>query len=309
MSCQEFESVMTELARGALMDASARAAAESHARECEACAAALRRGRALTSALGEVREAMRDIEAPARVEAALLARLRERRDAAKDTNTVGAGGAAASSIPVSTPRSPVLSPRFGTNVRRSFVVAAVAASLVLALFVAWRAVSRRERARDVESAARRGAQQPTAGGAREGAKPPDQSQTGEQSRRLTGGENKPREAVAVVAERSTKSRAPRPESKRGARDPLEALPVAFVEDGGRVVADGGAGAVASDFVPLVTADAGAPLDGGRMVRVEVPRAALAALGLPVSGERADETVKADLLLAHDGTARAIRLLR
>jgi hypothetical protein len=95
----------------------------------------------------------------------------------------------------------------------------------------------------------------------------------------------------------------------GARNAEDALPVAFVEDGGRVVADGGAGAVASDFVPLVTADAGAPLDGGRMVRVEVPRAALAALGLPVSGERADETVKADLLLAHDGTARAIRLLR
>ena len=90
---------------------------------------------------------------------------------------------------------------------------------------------------------------------------------------------------------------------------MEALPVAFVEDGGRIVAERAAAPVASDFVPLVTADAGEPLEGGQMVRVEVPRAALAAMGLPVSGERAGETVKADLLLAHDGTARAIRLLR
>jgi hypothetical protein len=44
-----------------------------------------------------------------------------------------------------------------------------------------------------------------------------------------------------------------------------------------------------------------------MVRVQVPRAALAALGLPVNAERAGELVKADILLAHDGTARAIRL--
>jgi hypothetical protein len=50
-----------------------------------------------------------------------------------------------------------------------------------------------------------------------------------------------------------------------------------------------------------------PLDGGQMVRVQMPRAALAAWGLPVNAERAGETVKADLLLAHDGTARAIRL--
>jgi hypothetical protein len=67
-------------------------------------------------------------------------------------------------------------------------------------------------------------------------------------------------------------------------------------------------AASADFVPLVAPDNSVPLDSGQMVRVDVPRAALAALGLPVNASRAGATVRADVLLAHDGTARAIRLL-
>jgi hypothetical protein len=65
----------------------------------------------------------------------------------------------------------------------------------------------------------------------------------------------------------------------------------------------------TDFVPVAAGANSAPLDGGQLVRVQVPRAALASLGLPVDADRADGTVKADVLLAHDGTARAIRLVR
>jgi hypothetical protein len=101
---------------------------------------------------------------------------------------------------------------------------------------------------------------------------------------------------------------------------VEALPISFREDGGRVTPDDalanslalntGASELASsaDFVPLVAPDNSAPLDSGQMVRVDVPRAALAALGLPVNASRVGATVRADVLLAHDGTARAIRLL-
>jgi hypothetical protein len=39
------------------------------------------------------------------------------------------------------------------------------------------------------------------------------------------------------------------------------------------------------------------------------RAALASFGLPVNAERADERVKADVLMGHDGLARAIRFVR
>ena len=43
--------------------------------------------------------------------------------------------------------------------------------------------------------------------------------------------------------------------------------------------------------------------------MRVSRAALAAAGLPMNMERADEAVVADVAFAGDGTARAVRILR
>jgi hypothetical protein len=51
------------------------------------------------------------------------------------------------------------------------------------------------------------------------------------------------------------------------------------------------------------------LDDVQVVRVELPRSALQSFGLPVNAERAGERVKADVLLGHDGVARAIRFVR
>jgi hypothetical protein len=50
-------------------------------------------------------------------------------------------------------------------------------------------------------------------------------------------------------------------------------------------------------------------DGGHVVRVELPRSAMASFGLPVNFERAGGRVKADVLLGDDGIARAIRFVR
>jgi hypothetical protein len=46
-----------------------------------------------------------------------------------------------------------------------------------------------------------------------------------------------------------------------------------------------------------------------MVRVELPRSALVSFGLPMNVERADERIKADVLVGDDGVARAIRFVR
>jgi hypothetical protein len=67
---------------------------------------------------------------------------------------------------------------------------------------------------------------------------------------------------------------------------------------------GGAGA---GFIPLPDADPG-PLDDGAVVRVEMPRAALASFGLPVEAMEGGGTVLADLIVSADGTPQAIRLL-
>jgi hypothetical protein len=71
---------------------------------------------------------------------------------------------------------------------------------------------------------------------------------------------------------------------------------------------------ATDFFPLSYSDDQKPMESGEVIRVQVirvqmPRPALIAFGLPVNIERADVPVKADLLVGEDGLARAIRFVR
>jgi hypothetical protein len=67
--------------------------------------------------------------------------------------------------------------------------------------------------------------------------------------------------------------------------------------------------VATEFIPLLQGGQFAPAEGGHLVRVEMPRSALASFGLPVNAEAAGGRVKADVLLGEDGIARAIRFVR
>ena len=67
--------------------------------------------------------------------------------------------------------------------------------------------------------------------------------------------------------------------------------------------------VTTDFLPLTQGFDSEPLESGQLIRVQMPRTALASFGLPVNLERANIPVKADVLLAEDGSARAIRFVR
>jgi hypothetical protein len=67
--------------------------------------------------------------------------------------------------------------------------------------------------------------------------------------------------------------------------------------------------VTTQFLPLSYASPVSLQDGGQLVRVELPRSAMARFGLPVNMERYDERVKADVLLSADGLARAIRFVQ
>lgn len=66
--------------------------------------------------------------------------------------------------------------------------------------------------------------------------------------------------------------------------------------------------IATDFIPLTYGDPNVGSDA-QMVRVELPRSAMASFGLPVNMDRADQRVKADVLLGSDGLARAIRFVQ
>ena len=76
-------------------------------------------------------------------------------------------------------------------------------------------------------------------------------------------------------------------------------------------ASGSAGEVeiATDFIPLMNRETLAQMDGGQVMRVELPRSALMSFGLPMDMERASERIKADVVVGNDGLARAIRFVR
>ena len=67
--------------------------------------------------------------------------------------------------------------------------------------------------------------------------------------------------------------------------------------------------IATDFIPIGYMSAANLQDGGQIVRVQLPRAALANFGLPVNMDRYNEKVKADVLLGVDGRAHAIRFVQ
>lgn len=67
--------------------------------------------------------------------------------------------------------------------------------------------------------------------------------------------------------------------------------------------------IATDFFPLMNRESLPQLDGGHVVRVELPRSALMSFGLPMNMDRANERIKADVVVGNDGLARAIRFVR
>ena len=69
------------------------------------------------------------------------------------------------------------------------------------------------------------------------------------------------------------------------------------------------GEIATDFFPLMNRESLTQLDGGQVVRVELPRSALMSFGLPMNMDRANERIKADVVVGNDGLARAIRFVR
>jgi hypothetical protein len=67
--------------------------------------------------------------------------------------------------------------------------------------------------------------------------------------------------------------------------------------------------VRTEFLPVTQGDGWTPLDGGRLVRVRLPRSAMGVFGLPVDPGRDSERVQADVMLSDDGLLRAIRFVR
>jgi hypothetical protein len=305
-----------------MMDAASRDGAMRHAESCQACAARLAQEQSLTGALRAVALDMKNSSAPASVEAKLLAAFQE--------SLAPQNATAAATTTDTAPHAPVslLARAAGTQSvanrparRVVYAATAIAASLVLVVLAAAlylrftqtaspslpdmaandkQAVSK---ASSPEKELTQSAPSPLAPSS-------DPSiVVGQQS-----GREMPEINQGVKSQRATIKHA-RPHTPT-------IIKAQHVIDGGNAIIEAGETTAANtatkpneaesvtDFISLVAdAPAATPLESGQLVRVQVPRAALASLGLPLNAERGNEPVKADVLLGGDGLARAIRFVR
>jgi hypothetical protein len=67
--------------------------------------------------------------------------------------------------------------------------------------------------------------------------------------------------------------------------------------------------IATDFMPLMQDGSDEMPANGQIVRVELPRSALVAFGLPIDVERGNEKITADVVVSEEGIARAIRFVQ
>jgi hypothetical protein len=67
--------------------------------------------------------------------------------------------------------------------------------------------------------------------------------------------------------------------------------------------------VATDFMPLEDTVALPPMESGHVLRVSMPRSTMMRFGFPVNPDHMMEPVKADVVFAQDGIARAVRFVR
>ena len=293
MNCQNFETVVGDLARGVPLEARARVEARAHEASCARCAARLADESALSSGLRALAASASELAAPPRVEADLLAAFRSRA-AAAETPAAREEFPAARVVPLARPER---AGRWGWV--KTFGASAAAAAAAVALVVLVQphrpATNGRAGSQPLTSPPREVAATPTA----RPALPPAIATP------AVNGEARDRVEDQVAA-------APR---AANARRVPHARPAAVYQNaGGRAAqpapaAGAGVEEIATDFIPLTQDARLAAAEGGQVVRVELPRTALQRFGLPMNVELTGGRVKADVMLGYDGVARAIRFVR
>jgi hypothetical protein len=319
MNCQDFESNLDGLARGALMDARARETALAHERACARCAARLADERAITSGMRALADATKDACAHARVEAVLLASLRAQvaSNAARESSVVLAEGASAASGGVtSSVNESIGQLSVNENVKqfswaKTIAVAALAAAAAVALFMLIPPGMNVPASKTKDTVA---GTQPS--GHQQGVTSNVGSETatngngaGEEVSPVSPEDGERRSIAQAVVDGSRDSRGA--VARRTPRA-IRATPANLNTGGPQSLgetSEANESEITTDFIPLMQGARLTQTDGVRMVRVELPRSALARFGLPVNAEQTNGRVKADVLLGEDGLARAIRFVR
>ncbi len=274
MNCRQFESIVTDLARNKPMAAGLREGGLSHADACEQCDARLSDERALSAGLKACADDLNQTAAPQQIETALLAAFRRQAESSEHP-LASALASNVVALPVRNRRPQI------------WVFAAAAAILIAALtFAASQLIGKPS------------AIEPTITYSPSPQAPPTEK-----------AEKKDNDVALDIAEPDKKLPV-KSRKKRLTRQPQDrSQVVASLGEFTPVFGDEIGQEVATDFFPLVYEQGSQPLESGQLIRVQMPRSALASFGLPVNFERANVPVKADVLLAEDGSAHSIRFVR
>jgi hypothetical protein len=284
MNCEKFLAVANDLVRDhnpgldqhgfaglPPMEANERESALAHVTECESCATRWEEERHLTLNLRNLTRGMDSISAPSQLEEKLLAAFRERGKV----------------LPV-VRRFPV--PRQ----QSLYWLAAIAAALLIAFGII--VVRPRLFSGSKPQLAATGPEQPKQSpiapvyaGDKPSVPGPKQVET---PATVHAPRRNPRSSLAVL----------RP-AGRHLNQPANAVAAANAVENNEANKE-----VATGFFPIGYGTAPNLQDGGQLLRVELPRSAVARLGLPVNMDRAGERVKADVLVGADGLAQAIRFI-
>lgn len=280
MNCGDFERIINDLSRDQIIEATERERGLAHLDACARCAARLADERVLTGGLSSLAATAQNVEAPAHIEAALLAAFRERNKVALLKPAV---------------RPPA---RFVALPNWQLPIG-LAAAVALA-FIAFAVIR-------IQPFQRIPQQQQQLAGARSPqplkitteVSAPSQPSTGLVRGGLVG------EPQAQLVSLQTSGR------RRGNLENINRTgdSIRSPQAVNATASNSTAGDIATDFIPLTYEASQGAMDGGHVVRVELPRTALAQFGLPMNAERSNEPVTADVLLGDDGLARAIRFVR
>jgi hypothetical protein len=299
MNCEAFEHVVSDLARGQVLEARARDGALDHVAVCNCCRVRLGDERRLSSDLRVLAEMMKPFEARAEVETRVLeafrSRLEDERRLSGDLRVL-----AQAMKPLkarSEVEARVLEAFRGRRSVASFPLQAGRrkhlAAMVAAAAVVWLVVG----LTGLQWAYRFSTRENTAQTPREKTETPLPKSNEQDSSPQSLPKNRPlRNSVA------NKSRAVPPSA--APIQPTRGREQKSASNSGNRKTE-----IATDFFPIGDTSALSLADGGQLVRVQLPRSTLMKFGLPVNVDRANERMKADVLLGSDGIARAIRFVR
>ena len=284
MSCEDFESNVDDLAREQMMEAGVRAQVLEHYEECEACARQLDDQRSLSFKLGALAKETNSAKVPVLGNELLIA-LRSR--------------------PVAKIRPAAVALRRYRARSAGWLAGAMAVAAMVLVVIAVAVIRSRSVTPTKQSLQNSSSPENLPPNETAVVKTPDvpapplPSKNSVSEHLRVAVKNKRRNMNPTVVPVQSIAGAP-----SGAQSKDVTAKAAVTSVTPEAVAE-----ITTDFMPVGYTSATTLQDGGQLVRVELPRFALVAFGLPMNVNRYDEKVKADVFFSADGMARAIRFVQ